>query len=81
MGLDGQHGTKTPPKCLPDEEAAAKGLDESHAKASHPVASVILPRPVDGLEAQEAGLHLKERNAFDRSGVIVMDFISFLLVL
>lgn len=72
---------KTPPKCLPDEETAATGLDESHTKASRPVASVVLPRPVDGLEAQEAGLHLKEGNAFDRSGIIVMYLICFLLLL
>lgn len=64
VGLKGQHGTKTPPKCLPDEEAAATGLDVSNTEAGCPVAFVVLPRPVDGLEAQEARLHLKEKNEF-----------------
>lgn len=63
VGLKGQHGTKTPPKCPPDQETAAAGLDELHAKTCHLVASVVLPRPVDRLEAQEARLHLKERRA------------------
>lgn len=43
IGLKSQHGTKTPPKCLPDEEAAATGLDESNVTASRPVAFVALP--------------------------------------
>lgn len=64
VGLKGQHGTKTPPKCLPDEETAATGLDESNAKARLPVAYVVLPGPVDGLKAQEARLHLKDRKVF-----------------
>lgn len=60
VGLKGQHGAETLPKCLPDEETAATGLDEGNAKARRPVAYVVLPGPVDGLKAQEAGLHLKE---------------------
>lgn len=64
VGLDGQHGTQTAPKCLPDDETTATGLQESDTKASPPVDSVVLPRPVDGLEAQEARLHLGEREAF-----------------
>lgn len=60
VGLKGQHGAKTPPKCLPDEETAATGLDEGDAKARLPVAYEVLPGLVDGLKAQEAGLHLKE---------------------
>lgn len=63
VGLDGQHGTKTPPESLSDQEASAAGLDESHAEASDPVASVVLPGPADRLEAQEARLHLEERDA------------------
>lgn len=43
VGLKRQHGTKTAPKCLPDEEATATRLDESNAKASRPVAFVVLP--------------------------------------
>lgn len=42
VGLDGQHGAKTAPKCLPYDEAAATGLDESNAKASPAVALVVL---------------------------------------
>jgi len=72
VGLDGQHGMKTSPKCLPDEEASAAGLDESNAKASNPVAFVVLPWLADRLEAQEAQLHLEERNMFHKLGVILL---------
>lgn len=64
VGLKGQHGMKTPPKCLPDDEAATTGLDESNTKASRPVVYVVLPRPVESLKAQEARMHLKERKVF-----------------
>lgn len=69
--LDGQHGAETPPKCLPDDETSATGLDERHAEASRTVVFVVLPGPVDGLEAQEAGHHL-ETGGFEGWSVVTM---------
>lgn len=63
VGLDGQDGPQTAPEGLPHQEAAAAGLDERDAEAGFPVAPVVLPGPADGLKAQEAGLHLKDRNS------------------
>lgn len=63
VGLDGQDGTQMPREGLPDQEASAASLEERDAKAGFPVAPVVLPGPADGLKAQEAGLHLEDRNS------------------
>lgn len=68
VGLQGQHGSQAPPKCLPDQEAAATSLDESYVEAGLAVTKVVFPRPVDGLKTQEAGLHLKQRRVFEGGG-------------